>query len=406
MNVWLFHHYAIPPNGAGITRHFSLAKELVKKGHKVTIIAANISHRHPLGTALPENSAFKKEVFEGVDFLWVKAATGKKGYFWRVLNMLTFSWRILVRTGLRTLKEPEIIIGSSPDLFSALAAHILARRMQKPSVLLVGDLWPLALIEIGGVSRFHPFVLLLGAIERYLYKHSDAIISPQKKAYRYIARHGARPEKIFWVPNGVDTATLPSPAPSLPSEGRAFEVIYAGSLGPSNGTDALIETASILKGENIVFRFVGAGAYVDQLKKKTTNLNHVIFEPAVPKQEIYTKLSTADVFIVNVPNHAPYRYGLALNKLFDYMAAARPVVIAAPVAHNPIIEGDAGIAVAANDARAMADALITLKNMTAESRFKMGLNGRRAIERSYNFSHIGDIFETVLIKTLHSSDAL
>ena len=122
----------------------------------------------------------------------------------------------------------------------------------------------------------------------------------------------------------------------------------------------------------------------------------------MPKQAVFTVLQRADAFIIAAKRTDLYRYGISPNKLHEYMAAARPTVVAASSNNNPIMEASAGITVAPEDAEAIAQAIVDLAAMSAEDRWKMGLRGRQYVEKHHDFASLAVRLEGVLSSALDS----
>lgn len=402
MNIWVVNHYAIPPGRAGGTRHFTFARELQKRGHKVTIIASSFDHYVRQEVRLREGETYRLEEVDGVPFFWIRTPPYSGNSPARVWNMVAFALRLLGTANPALLGKPDVVWGSSPHLFAALAAERLARRCRTPFVLEVRDLWPQTLIDLGGFSPCHPFIQVLQTIERYLYRRSDRIISLLPLAHLHMAEKGADPAKIAWIPNGVDLSLVPPPTPPPPRADGVFTVMYAGAHGLANNLDLIVKAAAIVarKGWNsrIQFRLVGDGPEKPRLKQMAQEwgLENIWFEDAIPKQEVYNVLFSADAFVISLKDSRLFRWGVSPNKLFDYMASARPVIFAVATDSNPVADAGAGITVPPNDPAALAEAVIQLAQMSAHERWEMGLRGRRYVEEKHAFHRLTDKLEEVL----------
>ena len=402
MNVWVINHYAVPPGRAGGTRHFSFAGELQKRGHKVTIIASSFDHYVRQEARLREGETYRLEEVDGVPFLWIRTPPYSGNSPARVWNMVAFALRLLGIANPALLGKPDVVWGSSPHLFAALAGERLARRYRTPFVLEVRDLWPETLIDLRGVSPRHPFIQVLERIEHYLYRRADRIISLLPLAHLHMIEKGAEPAKIAWIPNGVDLSVVPRPTPPPPRPDGVFTVMYAGAHGLANNLDLIVEAAAIVakKGWNgrIQFRLLGDGPEKPRLKRmaQAWGLENIRFEDAVPKQEVYNALLSADAFVISLRDSRLFRWGVSPNKLFDYMASARPVIFAVATDSNPVADAGAGITVPPNDPAALAEAVIQLAKMSAQERWEMGLRGRRYVEEKHAFHRLTDKLEEVL----------
>jgi glycosyltransferase involved in cell wall biosynthesis len=400
MRVWLVNHYALPPSEPGGTRHYALARELMRNGHDVTIIASSFSHATKLQLSCTQGRWCSEQELGGVPFLFLRVP-GHGGNVARLWNMFVFAFQLWLGVGTRRLRKPDVIVGSSLTLFAALAAQRLARRMSVPFVLEIRDLWPQTLIDMG-MNTTHPAVILFGIIERYLYRHADEIVTLLPNASEHMSSKGARPDKITWIPNGVDLQMIPLVPPSDAAHDDVFTVMYAGSHGLSDALESVLDAASILDKEargRFRFRFVGEGPNKAALRRRVEaeHIGNVVFEEPVPKLQLLSSLlPQADAFIITAKKTDLYRYGISPNKLHEYMAAARPTIIAANSSNNPVAEAAAGITVAPEDPREIAEAIKMLAAMSAEERWSMGMRGRLYVQEHYDFAVLALRFEQVL----------
>jgi glycosyltransferase involved in cell wall biosynthesis len=401
MNVWLVNQYAIPPTQPGITRHFSLAATLNRRGHDVTLIASSFDHVTRKETRLEPAEMFRLETIEGVRFLWLRTPPYEGNTRHRVWNMLVFAWRVWRRHGCQELPLPDVIVGSSPHLFGAFAAWRLARALGVPFVLEVRDLWPEMLVQWGDIRAGHPVFRVLAWIEQTLYRNSAWIITLWQHTPPYIAARGGDPGRISWISNGVFLdAILPQP-PRKDACGP-LTIMYLGAHSLTNPLHTVLDTAALLQAEGyadkVRFRFFGDGPNKSALieRAQRAGLDEMVrFEAPVPKQRVSTVITEADAFILPLHHGGLYRWGMSPNKLFDYMAAARPIVIAVDVP-NPVAEAGAGLTVPAENAKAMAEAIKKLLALAPEERWEMGLRGRRYVEAHHDMARLAERFEACL----------
>jgi glycosyltransferase involved in cell wall biosynthesis len=411
MNVLIVHHHAIPPTEPGSTRHFSLARYLVRAGHDVTILCSAFSHHTRTEFASRGGGDRLVASHDGVTFVRLRSPQYKKNDFRRVWNFLSFAFRALLPATLCELPRPSVVLGSSPQPLSALAGLIVARRLAVPFVLEVRDLWPETLCELGGYDRRNPFVRILYRVERLLYSKADEIITLLPDSVPYLCLQGARKERITFIPNGIDRELLPQGQATAPERGPRT-VIYAGAHGLANGLDAILRAIRLVEdsGTPVRFRFIGDGPKKPALRDLAASLGlrSVSFEDALPKDRIYGALTEADAFIVNVRDSALYRHGTSLNKVFDYMALGRPTILASNSSNNIIADSGAGICVGADDSASMAAAIVKVVGMSAEERRKMGGLGQEYVQRHHTFFELARDVEGVLARaverrTLHSA---
>jgi glycosyltransferase involved in cell wall biosynthesis len=399
MIIWIVNHYAISPKQAGGTRHFSFAKELTKRGHDVTLFLSSCSpirtdKQHPSSTV---------EFVDGVRLIQVRTPSYWGNSWGRIKNMLVFAGRFWAGACFNSLPAPDVILGSSPHLFAALAAERVASRLSVPFVLEVRDLWPLSLIEVAKVSPRHPLPKLLGVIEKHLYRRATRIVTLPAHAAHHMVDKGARPEKVIWISNGVDLSYIPDSPPPKPN-GR-FTVMYAGAHGTANSLDSILDAALVIQSRHpnhdLFFRFLGEGTQKERLMRRVQQeqIKNFSFEPALPKAEIYTSLLEADLFLAPARNVPLYDFGISFNKLFDYMAAARPIVFGARFS-NAAVEAGAAIAVNGDDPEELAGAILKVRHMPIEERCEMGQRGRRHVEKHYSFELLSTRLERTLTESI------
>jgi len=398
MKIWLINHYALTPDQAGGTRHYDIARALVAKGHQVTIIAASIHYSsHHEMKHYPEASTLLQESIDGIDFIWVKTTPYSGNGIGRVRNMLEFTWRLRQLKSLK-IPRPDIIVGSSVHLFAVFGAYRLARYFDTPFVMEVRDIWPQTLIDLG-VSKHHPFVLLLGWLEPFLYRKADAIITLLPKADAHIEQFGIDRQKIFWVSNGVDLSKFEQPRPTHHLDSEKFNLLYTGTLGKANDLQPLIDAAARLQETpEIMITLVGDGPERQALKEAAKGVKNVTFLKPLPKSELPALLQEADLLFVALKDIPLYRFGMSMNKLFDYMAAQRPTLFATNIDDNPIKTADAGLTVPPDDVDEIVNAVRTVYNATKETQKTMGTNGRTYVERHFSMPVISTLFESALIK--------
>lgn len=403
--VWIINQYgSTPATGVG-GRHYYMAREMAKQGHKVYVIASASHH------ILRTKPAFGEDVFfeevDGVRFVWIKMPHYEDAHSkQRVLNWFLFSWRLKKLTKLINDK-PDAILSSSPSLFSFIGAKRLARKTKARLVFEVRDIWPLTLTEIGGFSVRHPFVRLMQWVENKAYHDSDAVISNLKNSVEHMIEHGMNPEKFTWVPNGFsfDEVSQKTPlnehtASQIP-KGK-FIVGYAGTLGVANSLDTLIIAAEQLKEyTNIAFVLVGDGKEKTALQAivKEKKLTNIYFIEPIPKVEIQALLSQFDSCFIGWLNDGLYRFGIAANKIFDYLYSGKPVIHAYSGECDPITEAQAGLQVPAENPQQLADAVLQLYQMPVAQRETMGTNGRKTALEHYEYGQLAEKLACVLFKS-------
>lgn len=390
--VWILNHYAQEPGGAGGTRHFSLAKHLFAQGWSSTLIAASVE----LNTGrqrLQENEQCRLDHFDSVPFLWVKTPQYEGNGGGRMTNMLAYAFKVLLPRTTKNLPKPDVVIGSSVHPFAAFAGALLAKRHSVPFVFEVRDLWPQTLVDLGRLSDKSIVTKCLRWLELWLYKRAEKIVVLLPNAVDYISSLGIPAAKVVWIPNGVELEGYSKPVP--PVINGTFTLMYFGAHGQANGLDTLLhamkKVQKVLPDNKLQLRMVGDGPMKPELIELAVKLDlkSVIFEKSVDKKNIPLLASQADAFVItvlNIPNL--YRYGISMNKLFDYLAAGRPIIMASNASNNPVDDAGAGLTISPGDPDKLAAAIIQIFNTPVEERLRFGLAGRKYVEQNHDYKFL------------------
>jgi len=403
MNIWIFNQHAITPDMPGGTRHYDLSRELVKRGHKVTIFATSFRHNLHKEMRLGPGERGKVEDVDGIRFVWLRTPPYERNDWRRVRNMVVFmlrAWwfgRRLPKL-VPEIEKPDVVIGSSVHLLAVLAAYWAARHHKAKFVMEVRDLWPQTIIDMGEMSKRNPIVKALQILERFLYRRAERIIilGPQMKDH--ISARGVSKDKIVWIPNGVDLSKFVSTA--QPDARHGFLVMYLGAHSSTNALDVLIHSAKIIqeKGyQEIEFVLIGDGPEKSRLVELANELKlkNVEFRTPVPKTEVPKALHKGSVLVIT-KDFTFFNYGGSILKMFDYMAANRPLILTGKPLHDPVKEARCGLTVPPQDSEALAEAVIKLYQMPEEERKVMGLRGREYVEKHHDIRKLAGRLEAML----------
>lgn len=403
MNIWIFNHYAIPPSLPGGTRHYDLAKELVHHGHHVTIFASSFHYATRTETKTYLKKPYLIEEINGITFVWIKTYPYIRNNARRFLNMLSYTYQVLRHAHRMPIIPPDVIIGSSVHMFAVYAAYRLAKSFDVPFVMEVRDIWPQTLIDMG-MSRYHPFVLLLGWLEKYLYQKAEKIITLLPYAAQHIRSVAPIDEDdIVWIPNGADIERNNVIEPYVFPTG-GLNIVYAGAIGEANNLSTLIKSAQLLRNEPVFFHVVGDGPMKQTLEElcKKWALTNIFFYGSLPKTEALQMIKGADVLYFSLTDSPIFRYGISSNKLFDYLSSGKPILFASNSGNNPVQEAGAGITVTAEDPYAVSEGIKTFLKMTQEERSVMGKNGKTYMAAHHNTKHLAERLEQNLTQIVYN----
>lgn len=405
MRVWIVNQHAYTPELSAGIRHFAFGRELIGRGHQVLLISTSFYHKAHVETRLFGRERFRHEDVHGVPFLWVRTPPYRGNSPARLWNMLIYTWRVWSRQGLRDSAPPDVIIGSSPHLFGAFAAERLARRYGVPFLFETRDLWPSRLVESGSLSAAHPLVRVMAWLERYLYRRADHVLSAvpiaptaMHRLEAHIAARGGRPRRMTWLPNGVDLSQPVEPA----EPGRVMTFMYAGAHSAYAALDHLLDAAGVLRDrgwqDRVRIVLYGDGPEKERLvrRARAEGLEHVRFEDSVPKTLIWGRFQQADAFLMTYRESESTPWAMSPSKLFEYMAAGRPVIYAAGRTDSPVEHAAAGLSIEPSDPIALADAMIALAETDPAGRAEMGKRGRAYVQRHHDFVALGERLEQVL----------
>ncbi len=398
MNIWIVNHHAYTPEMSAGTRHFELSKELNKLGHNSYVIASSFFHKSKIETKLKEGEEWKFEEIEGAKFIWIKTPAYSNNLS-RIKNMFSFKNNVLKLFPQFNLPKPDVIIGSSPHLLSGFVAMQLAKKFQCPFVLEIRDVWPETIIEIGGHSKFHPFIMYLSWLEKTLYKNAKGIISLLPLTFDYLESKGVNRKKIIWLPNGVNFEKL---VYHPKEKGKVFTFLYAGAHGLANALDSQLEAIALLNEKidptSVRFSFFGDGPLKPKLieQAKSLGLTNVHFENPVSKSKIFDEMAKADGFFFTLKAIDLYKYGISYNKMYDFMAVGRPMVIGSGCAYNPIKESSCGIVSLPENPESMAEALYEMLQLSDHELITMGKRGHDFCKEKHSFEVLANNLVTYL----------
>ncbi|SMB80436.1 glycosyltransferase family 4 protein [Deinococcus hopiensis] len=402
LHVWFVNHYALAPDQAGGTRHHTLARLMQAQDVDVTLIASSVDYTSRQDTRLTTGETLKIKREEGVRFVWIRTPTYTGNNLGRGRNMLAFAQAVLALRPSDELPRPDVVIGSSPHLFAAGAAWVLARKFGVPFVLEIRDIWPKTLVDLGGMSEHHPLVLVFGWLERWLYRHAAVVVSLLPGSRGHIEEVAGRSVPFMWLPNGIDVQPLRQFSPT--GQRDTFDVVYAGAHGAANSLDTVLEAAAVLRrsadprAATIRFVLVGDGPEKARLQgvAEERGLTNVVFRAPVPKRQVPEVLAGADACLMPLKDSPVFKHGVSPNKLFDYFSAARPVIFAINTPLSAVEEAGAGLSIQPEDPQALADAALRLAALAPQEREAMGERGLAYVAEHHDMKRLARRLANVL----------
>ena len=407
MNILLINHYAGSPDMGMEFRPYYFAKEWIKMGHKVHIVAGDYSH---LRRKNPEvDKDWQIQLLNGIYYHWVKTGEYQGNGVKRALSMERFVRKIIANgKSLVGITDPDVIICSSTYPLDTYAGQVLKKQGKKrgkePKLIHeVHDMWPSTLIEIGGMNKNHPFVVAMQTAENSAYKHSDKVISMLPYTKDYMMDHGMEEDKWLHIPLGINTGEGNKERDlteehrvllqDLKDKGR-FVVGYFGGHAMSNALDTFLDVAKKVQTElpDVDFVLVGDGVEKPRLEEraKAEKLDNVYFLPPVHKEEIAPLARLMDCSYIGCHKSELYRFGLCLNKMADAMISETPLICSITSPDTWMDECKAGIKVESGDVDAIVEAIKTMKALPADERKAMGERGRAYVENNLDVKKLAE----------------
>jgi len=409
MHILYLHQYFATRKGLTGTRSYEFARHLVGKGHRVTMMTSGLANRE---FPVPEGKQYAEFETEGIGVVAIAAAyndpqvgTGMSGSQ-RMFKFYQFAWSAC-RIG-KKLPVPDVVFATHTPLTIGLAGLTLGQYFKVPFVFEVRDLWPEALVNVGALKN--PLAIWwLQRMEKKLYTGANHIVALSPGMKEGIVRTGVPGEKVTVIPNASDLDLFSPDLDGLAQRERLglkdrFAAIYFGAMGLANGLEYVIEAARILadRGNNhIVFVLHGSGGKRAELEKMASEykLTNVIFSNLVPdKEQVAQIVAGCDVCMTIYRSTKEHTW--SPNKMFDALAAGKPVLINVPGWLGETIEkNNCGRCLDANRPQMLAEALEELAADPELCR-QMGKNARELAEREFDRVKLANRLENVLIEAV------
>lgn len=380
--VIIFNQFALPRSQPGGTRHVELFTKLQHWDYRIFAGDRNYSNQTRFGSDEAN-----------LDLLAVPASDGSptsRVWTWTVYSAKAF-WRA------SRIRQVDVVYGSSPHLFAAVAAWAVAKVRRAGFVLEIRDLWPESFVSAGLLKRDSGVHRLLCALEKFVCRRADAIVAVTTGWERHFTELGVDISKVTVVPNGSElfSSSPPKTDPGgLRSRGYSVVGIFAGTHGPKDGIDLILDAAR--DNPRVGFVLVGDGSVkCDAIRRSDEeSLRNVCFLDPVGKEDLGALLRSCDFGIHAVSGLEIFRLGMSPNKVFDYMAASLPVVSNAGDGLKRMFEGrDIGILVGSDELPG------GVRNLTSYSKDQLersGENAARLLDVEYSRTASARKLENVL----------
>jgi glycosyltransferase involved in cell wall biosynthesis len=386
VRILYIHQFFATRDSSHPTRSYEFARRMIAAGHEVVMVTGDsrIPELHGRGLLAHSN-------VEGIEVLSVRNDySNHMSHPRRILSFLSF---ILGSTWLALrAPRPDVIFATSTPLTVGVPGMVASRLRRVPLVFEVRDPWPEAAFQMGVFSRTGVIGRLGSWLEREIYRSSTAIIGLSPGMVDCILRVEPDPTKVHMVPNAADLDHFtPGPKDAATEErlgiAGQFVVGYVGAVGPANAPEVIVQASRLLRDRgrsDIAIVIAGDGKRLPAVRalKEHYHLDGLVLTGSVAKHDVPVLLRTCDIILVHLAK-VPVLYTGSPNKLFDGLAAGRPIIVNSPGWTRPLVtDAGAGLFVEPEDAVALADAIISLADDPAAVT-RMGTNARALAEREF-----------------------
>jgi glycosyltransferase involved in cell wall biosynthesis len=411
MRIVIFHQHYLAPGQGGGSRFNELARFWCERDHEVIVVAGSVTHAGRTRSRVTSWKLYTEEdgaaaAGPRVWRCWVPD-TYAGSYFHRALAflgyMLSAAWASLF------LPRPDVVIATSPPLVAVVPAWIASwlRGRRCPWIFEIRDLWPESAITTGVIRERSLLARLLYGLERFAAWSADRVNVLTPAFREDLVRRGlATEEKVVFVPNGADLESF-HPAgvdEDLRAEfgwGGRHVVLYAGAHGRANALDQLVRAAILLRHRpDTVIACVGDGTERAKLAAACARegLENILFHGPQPKDRMPAIVNSAAIGVA-VLQRNPTFLTVYPNKVFDYMACAKPVLLAIDGVARQLVCGDAeaGRFATPEDAADLARHIIELVDSPVE-RARLGANGLRWVRANAGREQLAEKYLGILLE--------
>ncbi len=404
-NIWILNHHATGMFESRKGRHFHFAQNLNEMGYNTTIFCASFKHKSD-ENYINDRKDYIIKYADGVRFVFVRVNKYTGSGLARIRAMLQYTsllFKIYKKMYLECGK-PDVIIGSSVHPLACYAALRISKKIGCRNILEFRDLWPETLVMMGYVKEKSILAFLLYKGEKMLYKKADRIIFTMEGGYQYIIDQGWEHEidkkKVYHINNGIDLALFREKAErgSLDKNlnNSKFKVIYTGTIAPANGCRRIVEAGMALQRtgyDDIEILLYGDGEERKELEEycRVHDIRNVKFKGQVCFSDIPGILGKANLLLVNYTEdtirsaHSVFRYGASHNKLFEYMAAGKPILYAQPCNYNLVASYGCGIVLGdVGQPQSIEEGILKIKNLNRKDYEQLCMKSKEAAE-NYDF---------------------
>lgn len=410
MNILYIEHYAGSNDYGMEFRPYYFARNWVKWGHKVIMVAADFHHLRVKNPKISRD--FEEEDIDGITYVWIKTNEYKGNGIGRARNVFTFLQKLWNHSRALVKKyKPDVIISSSTYPMDTYPSQRMAKMCGAVLIHEVHDMWPISPMELYGLKASNPIIKYIQAAEDSFCKHTDAIVSIQPCAEEYYLEHGMPKGHFYHIPNGVVTSKW-NESLKLPGEYQAivndikgkFEriICFFGSHTKSYAIEYLLNAADKCRDIPVGYLLVGDGNIKDKLiaQAEKMKLDSVCFMKPIPKKYIPPLLDQVDGIYVGALHNRMFVYGSCMNKTYDAMMSGKPIIFANPAPNNYVLEYECGYNAKPESVEDLERCIREFASASKDELDVKGMRGRQAILDHFDYDVLSKDFENIMTEVM------
>jgi len=399
MKISVISKYGSVPGSGTLTRLFYIAKYLQKSGHTVEYVISDSNH---LGKGLDGEKIACCERSTGVKVKVLKLLKYRnQDSVGRLVSWLQFEAKLIKHL---LFNKADLLLVSSPSIFSIITGVLFKKLHKSKLVVDIRDIWPMTLIEEGGISPNHPLMKFMDKIQLLGYKKADLVLSSIPDLSTHVKELTGLDKKFHCLPMGYDpvddriSETSSNLKASSNLDPTKVTVGYVGSMGPTNNLNTFFEMIKSITNPKVQFLVVGDGSLFEKFKAEVDGQSNVVFTGRVTKAEAREYTQICDLVYFSTHKSSIWKYGQSLNKVLDYMLLGKPIVAAYPKFgfRTMINESGCGHFIESDNLSEHIDMVDELANMEVSDLQKLGAAGKEWVLENRSYEKLVGDFEKEL----------
>ena len=399
-NIVIINHFSgIPGINESSLRHYLLAKNLSSKDCNVTILCSANNYQTQKNVNILYNSS---SIIGGVEYIFIEEKSFKKiNLFTKFLRMTSFSYNLLKSFILKRINigNVDIVLSSSPDLFSSFVAYIIARNKKAKFILEIRDIWPLSQVVHHKFSKKNPLIIILRMIELFLHNKADYVTSQLNNYQKYLEDNNITVQylyipQVYNKPLRKEKIVIDFPYEKFDKIG-----IYAGTIGSFYQIENLLKYFPDNLREKIAIIIIGDGDKWNHINDliKENHFTNIFLMKSVNKELLLNYYEISDFAISSHPSEPDlYKYGLCPLKDIDYMYNKLPVLFMGDKSYLNNSSSNGIVEVDSNDKYCIEKILNYISNLSKEELKMLGLENYKTVERFNNPKLLYNLYESII----------